>query len=161
MKLQEIFEHLTHRKIEKNQHSKNPKCFHLSCYCSPNWYVYGRIDCNKNQLNHRYLTVYRKCERMNLLKLSEQKKFLPRLFLSKDWRAIAILFFLLPFSGKTQSWSIFLVRQMIVAIFELCSDHFPNGSFTLARFVCKNANDIALRYHLPYLPWPPWAARHR
>jgi hypothetical protein len=95
---------------------------------------------------------------MNLLKLSEQKKFLPRLFLSKDWRAIAILFFLLPFSGKTQSWSIFLVRQMIVAIFELCSDHFPSGSFTLARFVCKKANDFALRYHLPYLPWPPWVA---
>jgi hypothetical protein len=98
---------------------------------------------------------------MNLLKLSEQKKVSASSLSFKGLASNCYFVFLLPFSGKTQSWSIFLVRQMIVAIFELCSDHFPNGSFTLARFVWKNAHDahdIALRYHLPYLPWPPWVA---
>ncbi len=32
------------------------------------------------------------------------------------------------------------------------------GSFTLAKFVSKIISDFTPQ---PYLPWPPWAARHR
>jgi hypothetical protein len=31
---------------------------------------------------------------------------------------------------------------------------FNYGSFTMAKFVCKNISDITMQYCLPYLPWP-------
>jgi len=35
---------------------------------------------------------------------------------------------------------------------------FANGLFTLAKFVGEIISNFAA---WPYLPWPPWAVRHR
>jgi hypothetical protein len=43
-------------------------------------------------------------------------------------------------------------------IFHIKQDIIINGSFTLEKFVSKTAGNFA---QWPYLPWPPWAARHK